>query len=755
VAYVFSLNQSPTSYGDAGYQIKEFLKTLGGTITKSGTGTAGSYNASGDSIVSATFATAKAWYVCALRGGGQLCVQTGGSNAWRVKYSHTAGFVGGSPAADQTPTATDEAVLKGGGTDAAPAYSAAFAGAAYPHNLQLVGDNVTGSFIAIGHLNSASTSYGLPSSGIFLDRLVPGSYSTDDPCPVVWGQYGANVDVWTVTVLSSVSAGNPPAARYPNGTVNAASMLRYAESSSPRIPGATVDQYSGAELSWPVAYGRASNAFTGAAGHKGQSALFEWVSRENVSFGTLATIAGRNRLILGDVHIPWDGSTVPTNCTAVWYGATKQVGSQVLGQAIAQTTAGQQPVLADGPLGASPRSLDFDGTDDNIFGPAVQTLDLAALQGEWTIEALINPDALKLAPIIAVGVTGSEVAAANIQASLWITATGQIRAEWESGVGTDQQFTTAATPVTATAWQRVAIVKNGTHVRFYQNGTYLEQAAWATAPGTGTSARVYIAGFDSAFFDGKIRDIYVTGKALTDGEISARDTIAAADGEFPYYVGGLTWDRFVLGDQPVVEMRAVFASELVARFTADNTVLSVAFTDASTGGGGVASWSWNFGDAGTSTSQNPTHVYAASGEYTVSLTVTDLNGVTANYTTKITVSDGSVGDAVAPVITIVSPAAGGNVYADTIVTLDVTDETGLALVAILAVCRDSDGNVVTEDIVHDGDAFRQHYQSMANTRTAIADGYRFTIRRDDGWTGSPTFEYLILDAGGNFAEVAP
>jgi len=50
------------------------------------------------------------------------------------------------------------------------------------------------------------------------------------------------------------------------------------------------------------------------------------------------------------------------------------------------------------------------------------------------------------------------------------------------------------------------------------------------------------------------------------------------------------------------------------------TPLGVQFTDESTGD--VASWSWNFGDGGTSTSQNPLHTYNTVGWYTVTLTVT-------------------------------------------------------------------------------------------------------------------------------------
>lgn len=52
--------------------------------------------------------------------------------------------------------------------------------------------------------------------------------------------------------------------------------------------------------------------------------------------------------------------------------------------------------------------------------------------------------------------------------------------------------------------------------------------------------------------------------------------------------------------------------------------LSVTFTDASTNT--PTSWSWDFGDTGTSTQQNPTHNYTAAGTYTVALTATNAGG---------------------------------------------------------------------------------------------------------------------------------
>jgi Zn-dependent metalloprotease len=82
----------------------------------------------------------------------------------------------------------------------------------------------------------------------------------------------------------------------------------------------------------------------------------------------------------------------------------------------------------------------------------------------------------------------------------------------------------------------------------------------------------------------------------------------------------------------------------IAAFTGSPTSgpypLTVNFTDQSSNG--PTSWSWNFGDTGTSTAQNPSHIYNSPGTYTVTLTATNAAGsdqeVKTNY---ITVTDPS------------------------------------------------------------------------------------------------------------------
>ncbi len=63
--------------------------------------------------------------------------------------------------------------------------------------------------------------------------------------------------------------------------------------------------------------------------------------------------------------------------------------------------------------------------------------------------------------------------------------------------------------------------------------------------------------------------------------------------------------------------------------TSGSEPLTVQFTDLSTGQ--PTTWSWDFGDGGTSSEQNPSHTYPA-GDYTVALTVT--NGCGSDVETK-------------------------------------------------------------------------------------------------------------------------
>jgi len=82
------------------------------------------------------------------------------------------------------------------------------------------------------------------------------------------------------------------------------------------------------------------------------------------------------------------------------------------------------------------------------------------------------------------------------------------------------------------------------------------------------------------------------------------------------------------------------STQPVADFTPNVVCRGVAteFQDLSTiDDGALIDWNWDFGDGTTSSVQNPVHTYAASGTYTVNLTVTSNNGCTEVLQRTVTV----------------------------------------------------------------------------------------------------------------------
>ena len=65
----------------------------------------------------------------------------------------------------------------------------------------------------------------------------------------------------------------------------------------------------------------------------------------------------------------------------------------------------------------------------------------------------------------------------------------------------------------------------------------------------------------------------------------------------------------------------------------------VSFDDTVSGGIEPYTRSWDFGDGGTSTQEDPTHVYSAAGTYTVTLTVTDAASTVSTFTQQVVVPE--------------------------------------------------------------------------------------------------------------------
>ena len=182
---------------------------------------------------------------------------------------------------------------------------------------------------------------------------------------------------------------------------------------------------------------------------------------------------------------------------------------------------------------------------------------------------------------------------------------------WGSSYGLNTQDAAAAVDVIApTILPTTDILGNDG----YQSGDY---EMWFN--GTSCSAP-YAAGVC-----GLIKTAYPTYTAQ-----QIRDQLCDTAQDVVSVESGAGWDRYAGYGMVDAEAAVGGGGEdpPVADFSGSplsgDAPLTVNFTDASSGS--PTSWSWMFGDGGTSTQQNPTYVYSDPGTYTVTLTATNAYG---------------------------------------------------------------------------------------------------------------------------------
>ncbi len=119
---------------------------------------------------------------------------------------------------------------------------------------------------------------------------------------------------------------------------------------------------------------------------------------------------------------------------------------------------------------------------------------------------------------------------------------------------------------------------------------------------------------------------------LNDGS-----TITSTDSNlvYTYLLPGDFIPKVILQDQtgcliPVTGPDTIRVTRSDVNFGASDSLFcdraTVSFTDSTTSNGTITNYSWNFGDGGTSTAQNPVHSYTAPGLYTITLIVRTTNG---------------------------------------------------------------------------------------------------------------------------------
>lgn len=318
MAFTFDVNAASQAWNLQFFRLKEGLKTAGWTVEKSGTGTAGTYNSTGDSLTTgASMATTNCWFVIKKPGGEQrFCIQLNGSGSTRIKYA-LAAFSGGSPSATQVPTASGESLITGSNTDASPVYTSLM-DSTNRTNI-LIGDATENyAFLLMSHSTGVSGNR----SCFLFDAMRSGTYPAEDLDPHVIHINGLSTGITNVGDLSNMS-GPYGSLYYPSGTrrlVRMAYVNWYATGPNAVVlPGGIgSDVMTGNEIVFPAYVARTATSnvtFGGGAYFKGAGRLIHWLGSSK-PFGDTISIGGtKNYLVIG-------GTTTPTTCNVVipWNG---------------------------------------------------------------------------------------------------------------------------------------------------------------------------------------------------------------------------------------------------------------------------------------------------------------------------------------------------------------------------------------------------------------------------------------------------
>ena len=319
MTFSYYVNNTITNFGDVFYQMKELLKTAGWAVQSSSDGL--TYNASGDIITSGGtgaggMTNTNAWYVLAhptLDGYQRyICLQVGTSkNTIRFKISWTP-FNGGSPGILRVPSASDERLLYGYGTDAAPGFSALLDSTAANVRVNLIAGDVTEgyAYFMLFHKVGAGTLGG----AIIMEKLVSlvgdidpyfyyiqgtGTFPYDDLngykshdftstgtyCPQGWIRKSFSNAIFVKCITSWYSTGIKTSNFHGVGQLGS-------------------DPYDGTDVVLPlILYSPISQS--GLASYKGQSINMKLNGSSKTALDTSNT---RTRIYSGPFSFPWNGS---------------------------------------------------------------------------------------------------------------------------------------------------------------------------------------------------------------------------------------------------------------------------------------------------------------------------------------------------------------------------------------------------------------------------------------------------------------
>jgi hypothetical protein len=326
MAIVSSTSTLPANSSTAVYTLKTTLVSAGWTVTQSGTGTAGTYNSTGDSISSAAvLATANAWFLISSPNGQRFVFQNeANSTGWRIRWSGSGGTVSTDGTATASPTMASSVFVRG----SAVAYTT-WLPTNNTYRWHVVADNAA----PYGFWCAALVTGGTESShsGLVFDPLT--ATASGDVVPYVAYCAGPNFFLWagrmeesntgtSSTVSMSYYASTTPA------TSTTATMQPYgpfwyspvagshllmggylaAGGAFTSVAGPGSNPITGYDESWPVIWARRAAASGGNPGYKGVGTFMKFTGTDRTWGDTFTVNSTRDRINIGDFSLPWDGS---------------------------------------------------------------------------------------------------------------------------------------------------------------------------------------------------------------------------------------------------------------------------------------------------------------------------------------------------------------------------------------------------------------------------------------------------------------
>ena len=313
VSWSFTVNQTPATGPIAVYTFIARLISAGWTKVKDSDGT--TYSSSGTQVTSGASGAGglgnnSAWVnLRAPSGTRELCIQRGTTNTnWRITYSPTA-FNTGSPAATVVPSSANSSIIFGGGTDGSPTF-ASWLGADTGYKLQTGADNASPyGFFVVTYPNGG----GNPQAGLVFDPLTGTPAEDTEPVLFFIGVSGTSAflsgSITATTTSSTMSRCCGWLAFGLGGsfvTIPAATMLIGGSTVVPN--GLPSNPHNGKDDGITMFFSRYAG-MTSPNGYKGASSVMKW---NGTSRSTPNTFATKTRLVMGDISLPWDGSTDPT-----------------------------------------------------------------------------------------------------------------------------------------------------------------------------------------------------------------------------------------------------------------------------------------------------------------------------------------------------------------------------------------------------------------------------------------------------------